>query len=51
LGGHLSAGGKGKADPEDLIDDLLSVLRPRGSRRRHTAAVTGLKDGNTAGAR
>jgi AcrR family transcriptional regulator len=27
LGGHLSATGKGKADPEDLIDDLLALLR------------------------
>jgi len=28
LGGHLSAKGKGKADPEDLVDDLFSILRP-----------------------
>jgi AcrR family transcriptional regulator len=27
LGGHLSATGKGKADPQDLIDDLLALLR------------------------
>ncbi|MFI9383621.1 TetR/AcrR family transcriptional regulator [Kutzneria sp. NPDC052558] len=26
--GHLSAGGKGNADPEDLVDDLLAYLRP-----------------------
>jgi AcrR family transcriptional regulator len=25
--GHLSAGGKGNADPEDLVDDLLAHLR------------------------
>jgi AcrR family transcriptional regulator len=29
LGGHLSATGKGRADPEDLIDDLLETLRRR----------------------
>ncbi len=29
LGGHLSATGKGKADPEGLIDDLLRILRNR----------------------
>jgi len=28
LAGHLSAKGKGAADPEMLIDDLLSLLRP-----------------------
>jgi AcrR family transcriptional regulator len=27
--GHLSADGKGHADPEDLVDDLLAYLRPR----------------------
>lgn len=27
--GHLAAGGKGHADPEDLVDDLLCYLRPR----------------------
>jgi AcrR family transcriptional regulator len=27
LGGHLSASGKGKAEPEDLVDDLLAILR------------------------
>jgi AcrR family transcriptional regulator len=26
LGGHLAANGKGKADPEDLVDDLLAIL-------------------------
>jgi AcrR family transcriptional regulator len=26
LGGHLAAGGKGNADPEDLVDDLLALL-------------------------
>ena len=25
---HLAAGGKGHADPEDLVDDLLGYLRP-----------------------
>jgi hypothetical protein len=28
LAGHLSAKGKGAADPEMLIDDLFSFLRP-----------------------
>jgi AcrR family transcriptional regulator len=28
LAGHLSAGGKGGADPEDLLDDLLHYLKP-----------------------
>lgn len=27
LGGHLSAKGKGRADPEDLVDDLFRYLR------------------------
>ena len=27
LGGHLSATGKGAADPEDLVDDLFAYLR------------------------
>jgi AcrR family transcriptional regulator len=27
LGGHLSSDGKGRADPDDLIDDLLTHLR------------------------
>jgi AcrR family transcriptional regulator len=27
LGGHLAAAGKGKADAEDLVDDLLAILR------------------------
>jgi AcrR family transcriptional regulator len=26
--GHLAAGGKGNADPADLVDDLLAHLRP-----------------------
>jgi AcrR family transcriptional regulator len=29
LGGHLARSGKGHADPEDLVDDLLDHLRPR----------------------
>ena len=29
LGGHLSAAGKGHADPEDLVDDLFSRLESR----------------------
>ena len=29
LAGHLSAKGKGGADPEMLIDDLFSLLRPK----------------------
>lgn len=29
LSGHLSAKGKGGADPEMLIDDLFSLLRPK----------------------
>ncbi|QUQ66514.1 TetR/AcrR family transcriptional regulator [Kutzneria sp. CA-103260] len=28
--GHLAANGKGNADPEDLVDDLLAYLHPRG---------------------
>lgn len=28
LNGHLSATGKGQAEPEDLVDDLLRYLRP-----------------------
>ena len=27
IGGHLSAKGKGRADPEDLVDDLFGYLR------------------------
>jgi hypothetical protein len=27
---HLSRQGKGKADPDDVIDDLLVLLRPQG---------------------
>jgi AcrR family transcriptional regulator len=27
LAGHLAAGGKGRADPDDLVDDLLDYLR------------------------
>ncbi len=27
LGGHLARNGKGKADPEDLVDDLIAYLR------------------------
>ncbi len=27
LGGHLARTGKGKADPEDLVDDLIAYLR------------------------
>lgn len=33
LSGHLSARGKGSADPEDLLDDLILHLRPPRSRR------------------
>ena len=29
LGGHLSAKGKGAADPEDLADDLFALLKAR----------------------
>jgi len=32
LAGHLSAKGKGAADPEMLIDDLFSLLRPKARR-------------------
>jgi AcrR family transcriptional regulator len=28
LSGHLSSAGKGRADPDDLVDDLLRHLRP-----------------------
>jgi hypothetical protein len=28
LSGHLSKTGKGHADPQDLVDDLLTRLRP-----------------------
>ena len=31
LAGHLSATGKGSADPEMLVDDLLKLLRARQS--------------------
>jgi AcrR family transcriptional regulator len=29
LAGHLSADGKGRADPEDLVADLFAYLKPR----------------------
>jgi AcrR family transcriptional regulator len=29
LSGHLARGGKGDADPEDLLDDLFALLKPR----------------------
>ena len=32
LAGHLSAKGKGSANPETLIDDLFSLLRPNARR-------------------
>lgn len=28
LSGQLAASGKGAADPEDLVDDLLRLLKP-----------------------
>jgi Tetracyclin repressor-like, C-terminal domain len=36
IAGHLSAKGKGAADPEMLIDDLIGLLRPS-SRRKVSA--------------
>ncbi len=39
LGGHLSAAGKGHADPEDLVDDLVVALRE--SRSLETRGRTG----------
>ena len=36
LAGHLSAKGKGAADPEMLIDDLFSLLRPNARRAEHS---------------
>jgi AcrR family transcriptional regulator len=33
IAGHLSAKGKGAADPEMLIDDLIELLRPRQRRK------------------
>jgi AcrR family transcriptional regulator len=39
LGGHLSAAGKGHADPEDLVDDLVLALR--GARKLETHQRTG----------
>jgi AcrR family transcriptional regulator len=44
LAGHLARDGKGRADPQDLVDDLLSHLattaRARAARTRRTRAVS-----------
>lgn len=33
--GHISRSGKGRADPEDLVDDLLGYLRAVGGDAAH----------------
>ena len=34
IGGHLSKTGKGSADPEQLVDDLIKLLRTRAKNQR-----------------